>query len=413
MVKRESLSPFAPPPPPQARHPPPLQPDHDELDCLPLLPNKRVSPARPSPRPVKRTRVDEERRAPTLPEGVMRGTGRSRSAKDLQTPSQSPQNSREGRRVQQGASADERRDEVDFRMEKRVASGSRGLGKSRASGSADALASDSAQKATKPSPSRRPVLVFKSSSSSGGGEREHRARLRAEQAETFRSQRSQGRTRSNEEGQGEEEQGDEPPGKESRAETALRRRKLVRGQAPEANQPSAALLTVKREPSIEVEGFAPLPSPSRPRPRPYASSSSSTPRQRQPPAPVPNASSSSMSCLPTPARAPPSPALPSQPAPAPSSSTPPTLSTFLSSLPLPSLTRLTPHFHSLGLSSPADLVQLSNSSSEGARRARGRVLLAVSKAAEGDVRGEGAMTEWERIVLEEELEEGWKRWGQK
>ncbi|BGP21635.1 hypothetical protein JCM10295v2_000510 [Rhodotorula toruloides] len=79
----------------------------------------------------------------------------------------------------------------------------------------------------------------------------------------------------------------------------------------------------------------------------------------------------------------------------------PDISSFLSSLPLPSLARLTPHFHALGCSSPSDLLVLADQSR--GVKAREKVLDRVGKMDEG-------LSEWERIVLEEELEAGWKRW---
>ncbi|BGP28824.1 hypothetical protein JCM10296v2_000560 [Rhodotorula toruloides] len=79
----------------------------------------------------------------------------------------------------------------------------------------------------------------------------------------------------------------------------------------------------------------------------------------------------------------------------------PDISTFLSSLPLPSLTRLTPHFHALGCRSPSDLLVLADQSR--GVKAREKVLERVGKM-------DGGLSEWEKIVLEEELEAGWKKW---
>lgn len=83
------------------------------------------------------------------------------------------------------------------------------------------------------------------------------------------------------------------------------------------------------------------------------------------------------------------------------SSAVPDISTFLASLPLPALTRLTPHFHALGCRSPSDLLVLADQSR--GVKAREKVLDRVGKM-------DGGLSEWERIVLEEELEAGWKRW---
>lgn len=138
-------------------------------------------------------------------------------------------------------------------------------------------------------------------------------------------------------------------------------------------------------------------------------------------APSPRPSSSAA------ARAPPSPssASPSRPVPPPpppprtssssssssSPSAPPPVPTFLLSLPLPSLARLTPLLHGLGLSTPSDLLQLANPA-PAARRARDKVLARVD-AMDRAERGErdGGVSAWERIVLEEELDDVWRRWG--
>ncbi|GAA5914219.1 hypothetical protein JCM8208_001522 [Rhodotorula glutinis] len=158
------------------------------------------------------------------------------------------------------------------------------------------------------------------------------------------------------------------------------------------------------------------------------------------PRPPPRARAAAPSAAPKPAHAPPSPssALPSRAlplrAPLTSSSTadrappaaptgPPTVPAFLLSLPLPSLARLSPLLHGLGLSSPLDLVQLA-APSPAARRARDKVLERVDAmdrvtragraAADGQGEGgggAGGVTAWERIVLEEELDEVWRKWG--
>ncbi|GAA5887722.1 hypothetical protein JCM6882_001509 [Rhodosporidiobolus microsporus] len=428
MVKRESLS----PPPPRITHPAPLSLDHDELDCLPALslpqPHapapKRASPSTARLPPAKRKR-DE---APTSPGRVIaaadKAKGRNRSAAAMQTPSASPQNSAAAARGQRrvGSERDGRREEQG------IASGSRSAASRSRPGSSSSRHDAPAATPTKPSPRRTAALVFKSTPSSSGGERGERARLRAEQAEAVQQERTERRRHE----QAEEEE-EEPPGKESRAETALRRRKLVRGQG---QAPPEVEVVVKAEPGLsedevehEEERFSPPRARPQPRPRgarpdaaavlpsspSHPSFSNSSPRRRRPPpAPLPNTSSFSSTSASS-LHAPPSP-LPA-PAASPSSTTlsssthhphPPTLSSFLSSLPLPSLPRLTPHFHALGLSTPSDLLQLANGATEGARRARGRVLERVGKAAAE--KGQAGLTEWERIVLEEELEEGWKRW---
>lgn len=80
----------------------------------------------------------------------------------------------------------------------------------------------------------------------------------------------------------------------------------------------------------------------------------------------------------------------------------PTIATFLNSLPVP-LARLEEPFARLGLSRPADLLALASETDAG-RNARKILLDAVEKE------DDGAMTRWERIVLEEELKSGWARW---
>ncbi|GAA5935644.1 hypothetical protein JCM1841_007018, partial [Sporobolomyces salmonicolor] len=153
-----------------------------------------------------------------------------------------------------------------------------------------------------------------------------------------------------------------------------------------------------------------------PQPRPAFRTAVSSPRRDRAPSPTPRTpphpstnSASSKPAFSSSSRRPP-------PAP-----TPPTLAAFLASLPLPSLERLTPHFASLGLSTPSDLLALAQPTESG-RRVRRRVLERLNDGLVKAERngggsninrhhhGEGRMTEWERIVLEEELEEGWRRW---
>ena len=100
----------------------------------------------------------------------------------------------------------------------------------------------------------------------------------------------------------------------------------------------------------------------------------------------------------------------------------PTLSHFLTTLPIP-LTHLTPIFASLGCSTSADLLALASPTTAG-QRARTIMLDVVSRevgqqkqkragadavSAESAVEQEG-LSRWERIVLEEELRAGWKVW---
>lgn len=163
------------------------------------------------------------------------------------------------------------------------------------------------------------------------------------------------------------------------------RKKLVRGRV----RPPESLVKIKPEPEDDDEGS-------------NHHSGAIKPFSTQPSVPSPGRHPALPNTRATPPSVPSAPQIPS-------------VATFLSSLPLPSLSRLTPIFSGLGLSSPSDLLQLSNGASEGARRARGRVLERVGGVdrelrAKGGGEEGGGLTPWERIVLEEELEEGWKRW---
>lgn len=80
--------------------------------------------------------------------------------------------------------------------------------------------------------------------------------------------------------------------------------------------------------------------------------------------------------------------------------TPPTASAFLTSLPLPSLARLAPHFHALGCTSPGELLVLCDPAQ---RPIRDEFLTeAASKV--------GGISALERIMLNREMDVGWKKW---
>ncbi|GAA5850275.1 hypothetical protein JCM8547_001075 [Rhodosporidiobolus lusitaniae] len=407
MVKRESLS---PPAPPRPRHPPPPSLDHDELDCLPSasLPIKRT--LAPSSTPSKRVARPSSSSKPSptsrpLPSPSQAASKRSASA--LQTPSASPHRFRVVARPAQPQPQSSPRD------------------------------SGSASEGGTPK-RRRTALAFKQphgAETPASREREERARLRAQkereqqereemerrEEEKAQKERSKvavkagkGKRPAKQEGKEDEDEQveqEQPQVEDEEDEPSMRRGNLVRGRArpPES-------IEVKREPSLDDdEAAVVLPVPPEPIVPMSTKKPSSSPRKRRPsPAPLPAPTHSSFSIFSASSAASTSAGHPPRP-PSSTSSQIPTLASFLSTLPLPSLSRLMPHFFALGLSSPADLVQLSNSSSEAARRARGRVLERVGamakEAGEGEGEGGGGLTDWERIVLEEELEEGWKRWG--
>jgi hypothetical protein len=107
----------------------------------------------------------------------------------------------------------------------------------------------------------------------------------------------------------------------------------------------------------------------------------------------------------------PSPAQPVAPPPPPSATTtappplrryptPPTASAFLTSLPLPSLARLAPHFHELGCTSPGELLVLCDPAQ---RPLRDEFLKEVADKA-------GGVSALERMMLHREMDCGWRKW---
>ncbi|GAA5870178.1 hypothetical protein JCM1840_001584 [Sporobolomyces johnsonii] len=311
----------------------------------------------------------------------------------------------------------------------------------------------------KPSPAkrRRTSLAFKTDSipSPGTSERKERPRRRPEQEEQERTGRAQ-----REKGAGQPRL-DEREQQRSRERDAPRSAK-GKGKAAIKDEPDLADAAAKDLLHLSPAARPrPKPSPSQPQPDPASRSALPSPRQAAA-SPLtnshPSTSSTShsraapaptqLSAVSSPRRtraASPTPQTPPQPSPTSSSSKPatttssssrrppptPTLAAFLASLPLPSLVRLTPHFATLGLSTPSDLLALAQPTESG-RRVRRRVLERVDDAlvhvAEEERRGGGGgkeeegederrgrgrgrgMTEWERIVLEEELEVAWRRW---
>ena len=80
----------------------------------------------------------------------------------------------------------------------------------------------------------------------------------------------------------------------------------------------------------------------------------------------------------------------------------PTVAEFIASLPIP-LTHLVSTFETLGLTRPADLLALASDTEPGTN-ARQAILDEVA-----NVDGKG-LSKWERIVLEESLKSGWRKW---
>ncbi|GAA5958333.1 hypothetical protein JCM8115_004056 [Rhodotorula mucilaginosa] len=80
--------------------------------------------------------------------------------------------------------------------------------------------------------------------------------------------------------------------------------------------------------------------------------------------------------------------------------TPPTASAFLTSLPLPSLARLAPHFHGLGCTSPGELLVLCDPAQ---RPLRDEFLREVADKA-------GGVSALERMMLHREMDCGWRKW---
>ncbi|GAA5876304.1 hypothetical protein JCM3774_003718 [Rhodotorula dairenensis] len=80
--------------------------------------------------------------------------------------------------------------------------------------------------------------------------------------------------------------------------------------------------------------------------------------------------------------------------------TPPTASAFLTTLPLPSLARLAPHFHQLGCTSPGELLVLCDPAQ---RPLRDEFLREVADKA-------GGVSALERMMLNREMDCGWQRW---
>lgn len=110
--------------------------------------------------------------------------------------------------------------------------------------------------------------------------------------------------------------------------------------------------------------------------------------------------------LPQPAAPPPPPsattttAVPIPPPPLRHYPTPPTASAFLTTLPLPSLARLVPHFHGLGCTSPGELLVLCDPAQ---RPLREEFLKEVADKA-------GGVSALERMMLHREMDCGWMRW---
>ncbi|BGP36690.1 hypothetical protein JCM10449v2_000591 [Rhodotorula kratochvilovae] len=237
---------------------------------------------------------------------------------------------------------------------------------------------------------RRRSLTFKPALSQpeGDTERDRRARQRAEADR-----------RSREQAPSQERRLSSSSAKERSPAKTPRRRAVVIDDEEDADVADAPTARVKPDPDaapavLVLDGPSPS-SASRARARPAVRHAAHPHRQ-------PTGSAA----LPSPARAPPSPSstCPRLPASC------PTVSAFLLSLPLPSLSRLPPLFHGLGLCTSSDLLQLASPAAS-AVRARGKVLERVDRMDRATREGEGGLTAWERIVLEEELEEVWRKWG--
>lgn len=80
--------------------------------------------------------------------------------------------------------------------------------------------------------------------------------------------------------------------------------------------------------------------------------------------------------------------------------TPPTASAFLTTLPLPSLARLAPHFHAMGCTSPGELLVLCDPAQ---RPLRDEFLKEVADKA-------GGVSALERMMLHREMDCGWRKW---
>ncbi|GAA6047192.1 hypothetical protein JCM3770_006944 [Rhodotorula araucariae] len=376
-------------------HPPVPDPDHDELDFLPSL-----SPA-PAPTPAPRDR----NRAATRPTS-RDSPHRSSANAALHTPLASPHGAhastarRDGARTQrlrrpdppsEGAHSHPWADEAvgEAHSGLRRSSSARGSAQREEGDGAGIVLDDHAAESAS-SKRRRRSLTFKPSLSQpeGDSERHRRARQRA-QADPRIGEHVQERWPST------------SPTKERVPAKAPRRRALVLDDEEDDEDAAAAAPTpvvrVKPDPEPAAAVLV-LDGPS-----PSAASRAGAHSNAHAPA-----RSTRSAAGPLPARAPPSPttASPREP-----SSLCPSVSTFLLSLALPSLSRLAPLFHGLGLCTPPDLVQLASPSASAAR-ARAKVLDRVDRM-DRATRGQeaGGLSTWERIVLEEELAEVWRQWG--
>ncbi|BGP44766.1 hypothetical protein JCM10450v2_000580 [Rhodotorula kratochvilovae] len=407
-IKRSSSSPPAPRAPPRPAHPQPRDADHDELDFLPS-----ISPG-PAPAPRAKQRSSHPQRAGTRP--TSRDSPPRRVAQaGLHTPSASPQGGRttlarvgtarrrsDGGSAARGSPRDERvgggdhaawEDEALPEARNGLRRGSRA--RRDAQEEEDVVVLDERDDDDSASPKkRRRSLTFKPALSQpeGDTERDRRARQRAEADR-----------RSREQAPSQERRLSSSPAKERSPTKALRRRGVVLDDEEEDEAAAAPVTRVKPDPdaapAVLVLDEPSASSASRARTRPAARPAAHTqPHPARDPA------------LPSPSRAPPSPASASPRLPSSSSSSVPTVSTFLLSLPLPSLSRLPPLFHGLGLCTSSDLLQLASPAAS-AVRARGKVLERVDRMDRATREGEGGLTAWERIVLEEELEEVWRKWG--
>ncbi|BGO96608.1 Actin cytoskeleton-regulatory complex protein pan1 [Rhodotorula toruloides ATCC 204091] len=381
-------------PRPVDRHPPVLSPEDDELDCLPPpaaaastsrgpSPAKRAkpSPARGAKRAADPGQVGQQRADGDAGAAFEQRIDRIMRADNLRAPKGAPRSA--GKRDLR----DEEEDVTEIDRRSRRVSPARKTAAStrtprRAASTASAEPDPDADDRSSPSASpskkrRRTSLTLKlpaasTTSSHISDAREERARQRAQlqDARLVALEKRRMETEASKEQERVRIKVEPDADKEDDEAVIL--------EAPSKRAGVKAPASSSRRPPPPAPGH--LPTPSSP-----STVSPILPASVVPPATANRPSSSSRQS----ARDPPIP------------SAVPDISTFLSSLPLPSLTRLTPHFHALGCRSPSDLLVLADQSR--GVKAREKVLERVGKM-------DGGLSEWEKIVLEEELEAGWKRW---
>ncbi|BGP04753.1 hypothetical protein OF846_000204 [Rhodotorula toruloides] len=382
-------------PRPVDRHPPVLSPEDDELDCLPPpaaaastfrgpSPAKRAksSPARGAkraadPGQVGQQRADGDARA-RLKRSHHERIGLDRGHATKSAPRSAAK--RDLRDEEEDVTEVDKRSRRDSPARKTAASArTPRRAASTASAEPDADADDHSSPSASPSKKRRRTSLTlrlpaaSTTSSLTSDAREERARQRAQLQDARLVALEKRRM-------------------EKEASTEQERVRIkVEPDADEEDDEAVIL----EAPSKRAAAKAPASSSHRPPPPPpgYLPTPSS-PSTVSPILPV-------ASILPNTAKRPSSSSRQSAQCPPPLPSAVPDISTFLSSLPLPSLTRLTPHFHALGCRSPSDLLVLADQSR--GVKAREKVLERVGKM-------DGGLSEWEKIVLEEELEAGWNKW---